>query len=1184
MRKILFILLAVSLFAVKGAATVITPNMAIQMANDFITKVDGIPSYQLTLSEVMTVYSTVNPSQPVYYIYDVKRGALKHHYIIVAGENSLVDVLAYGDGFLDVDNIPEPMSDLLDFYREQMEQLLQSPGSGGNAVRGRPDGESTTGTTVGPLLTTAWGQGNPYNYHCPVTANGVRCKTGCVATAHAQIMRYWCYPDQMPAMDGYVVNSSDYGSIMVDPLPARVMDWDLMTDSYAGAHVGSDSVEAVSWLMRYVGQADRMQYGPMASGAAAGNIVKVLHSLGYNATKMSKDVYLLNNGDNDMWRDLMVAEIDAGRPIIYSAFPNQGGGGHAFNVDGYMIDDSNKKMFHINWGWNGLDYNTNYDSNGFFYLDEFMGQNTVYGRGQGMIYGIDITPGFTVNMDSVSFDSYVSGVETGQVVISSNPALAYLGDPIHVSVEGDDADQFTIDVDIVPSGQATSGIPVTVEYKPTRNGDASAVLTMWSEVADTVVTVSLIGHAEVAKPKFTVSASRLSFTEYSGYTQTQTFTVTGDQLTDGISLSLSGRPNSTRYLSVTPTWISREDAMRGATVTVTYSPLDADECSGTLILKSSGSNMKLIHLSGKAYSSQTELELDLDNDEYEYLMAFEDGQTGYVQTKTFNVTARIYYHENENDNNIYSAPIKENVNIYLDDELNGSVFSISPQTITPEQAFYGVPVTVTYAPVEDGETQSWLYFSCPNATEETYLELYGHAESRPCFRTNPASVDFDHGHTGYESTRTFLLSAYHVDGDVHLSIDGGDGLLSISPTIIPADSAKLDVPVTVTYQPVEAGETSAAIVLAASGVDTTRLALTARAISTPCVEAETNELEFNEYTGYSQTKSIEIRGYNITGDIKVNMTGNNSFSYSDGIIPEAEAQQGAPLAVTFTPSNFLATSTGTRTATISLSSPGADTTQVDLIGNYTLSEYYISTDSASYHMGHGDMEPDTLTITISCNLPDFRDGNEGYYTCMTAQEAQDDDDTSRAPLLQFTPMMKYVGIVTPSLLNAICFSVKIDGEDAGDFCLDDSTAVAISPAWTGFDLPAYYATRLPSLVESTTTYTSVTVLFNPRPTGVAGRNATLQIQPVGFTARPISVSLAGEAGLDLPAWRRGDINDDHLVDIDDVTCLIDVVLGKNVEYNPLAADCNIEGGDNDIDIDDVTKLIQYVLIGNWSQP
>ena len=51
-----------------------------------------------------------------------------------------------------------------------------------------------------------------------------------------------------------------------------------------------------------------------------------------------------------------------------------------------------------------------------------------------------------------------------------------------------------------------------------------------------------------------------------------------------------------------------------------------------------------------------------------------------------------------------------------------------------------------------------------------------------------------------------------------------------------------------------------------------------------------------------------------------------------------------------------------------------------------------------------------------------------------------------------------------------------------------------------------------------------------------------------------------------------------------MTRLIDVVLGKDVEYHPLAADCNIEGGDEGIDIDDVTKLIQYVLTGKWSQP
>ena len=62
---------------------------------------------------------------------------------------------------------------------------------------------------------------------------------------------------------------------------------------------------------------------------------------------------------------------------------------------------------------------------------------------------------------------------------------------------------------------------------------------------------------------------------------------------------------------------------------------------------------------------------------------------------------------------------------------------------------------------------------------------------------------------------------------------------------------------------------------------------------------------------------------------------------------------------------------------------------------------------------------------------------------------------------------------------------------------------------------------------------------------------------------------------------RGDVNGDDEVDINDVTLLIDVVLGKNVEYNATAADCNTESGDGTIDINDVTALIDHVLNGNW---
>ena len=66
-----------------------------------------------------------------------------------------------------------------------------------------------------------------------------------------------------------------------------------------------------------------------------------------------------------------------------------------------------------------------------------------------------------------------------------------------------------------------------------------------------------------------------------------------------------------------------------------------------------------------------------------------------------------------------------------------------------------------------------------------------------------------------------------------------------------------------------------------------------------------------------------------------------------------------------------------------------------------------------------------------------------------------------------------------------------------------------------------------------------------------------------------------------PYISRGDVNMDGLVDINDVTLLIDVVLGKPVSYNAAAADCNIEGGDGLVDINDVTTLISHVLTGNW---
>ena len=65
-----------------------------------------------------------------------------------------------------------------------------------------------------------------------------------------------------------------------------------------------------------------------------------------------------------------------------------------------------------------------------------------------------------------------------------------------------------------------------------------------------------------------------------------------------------------------------------------------------------------------------------------------------------------------------------------------------------------------------------------------------------------------------------------------------------------------------------------------------------------------------------------------------------------------------------------------------------------------------------------------------------------------------------------------------------------------------------------------------------------------------------------------------------PAFIRGDVNGDVVVNIADVTALIDLLLGGGAISNP-AADCNQDGN---VNIADVTTLIDYLLSGTWPTP
>ena len=57
-------------------------------------------------------------------------------------------------------------------------------------------------------------------------------------------------------------------------------------------------------------------------------------------------------------------------------------------------------------------------------------------------------------------------------------------------------------------------------------------------------------------------------------------------------------------------------------------------------------------------------------------------------------------------------------------------------------------------------------------------------------------------------------------------------------------------------------------------------------------------------------------------------------------------------------------------------------------------------------------------------------------------------------------------------------------------------------------------------------------------------------------------------------FKLGDVNNDGLVDVSDVSMLIDYILGKTSTINTEAANCDGQGG---IDVTDVSTLIKMIL-------
>ena len=348
-NKVLLLAAAVLMLGTAVAAPV-NPKRAARVAQNFYASLSGAKgNATLTATPAEWQYKGI-------YLFAAAEGG----FVLVAADDAVRPILGYSlTGTLAPNDMPPALQQWLHAYQQEIDAVANSQFSKLNsqfpewyALENNlmPKDGDTTG--VAPLLTTYWDQTYPYNGYCPGGS-----ATGCAATAQAQVMNFWQYPafgmgSHSYTHESYGEQNADFGHTLYDwaNMPAR-----------ANYNSPMEQKEAVATLMYHCGVSLEMQYDPNGSAAAGLAGIEGIPSID-NSLKdyfgYSAEMRVVHRGfyTKDQWRDMLIAELDLGHPIVYVGSGDAGG--HGFVCDGY---DSRGYM-HFNFGWSRT-------GDGFFPVD-----------------------------------------------------------------------------------------------------------------------------------------------------------------------------------------------------------------------------------------------------------------------------------------------------------------------------------------------------------------------------------------------------------------------------------------------------------------------------------------------------------------------------------------------------------------------------------------------------------------------------------------------------------------------------------------------------------------------------------------------------------------------------------------------------------------------------------------------
>jgi len=351
-------------------------------SNFLISK--GVPGVQ-GASDLSLTYTGFDKASGTsvasFYVFSVNS---RKGWVMVSVDDQVMPVLAYSDEYaFDINNMAPATKEWIGNYASQISFLIQhkvpakpETANSWNSLINGSSKHNTQRTTaiVGPLLATAWNQEYPYNVLCPyVIIDSTNAVTGCVATAMAQVMKYWNWP---PVGCGFHTYSDPpFGNLSAN-FGATAYQWALMQDD-----PGYQPDTAIAVLMHDAGVSVNMEYqflGTYESNSLTNTRQSFITPCEEFALKANfhykrslHSIYRFGTVPGNIegvgpdsiteatWINDLQTELNALRPISYVGYNFNNGEGHNWVCDGYTIDN----YFHFNWGWGG-------SSNGFFTVDD----------------------------------------------------------------------------------------------------------------------------------------------------------------------------------------------------------------------------------------------------------------------------------------------------------------------------------------------------------------------------------------------------------------------------------------------------------------------------------------------------------------------------------------------------------------------------------------------------------------------------------------------------------------------------------------------------------------------------------------------------------------------------------------------------------------------------------------------